>query len=197
MNKNFYIINSSEEILSKATSDFSDKDNEKVVVMHIDSKIEKKLYNNYKYIKFRSVENYSEIYTAEICDIEDNKIYIKNIKNFSADIRKDLKIKYGYIGNVTFLENGTSKSIKIRVKDISCGGLCFLAKSELNKDISYETILPFTSEPLIINIKIIRSEHDIDKGLFEYGCKFINLEAEEEQMIRKGIFRIQRISKRK
>lgn len=101
--------------------------------------------------------------------------------------------------NETF-DNGFSegKIIKALTKDISGGGVCFLAQDEFNVHDIILTKIPIEDEELVLKAQILRKErvnHQIYR--FMYGCKFIEARENEIDKIVRFIFKEQQKMRQK
>lgn len=155
-----------------------------------------------KRIRYQKDETYAESFEADIYDMKLDKIYVDNIENVSATLRSELKVKVKF--NTTISGIGPAKkddeevvNLEVAAKDISCGGFCFFCEKALDTSILYETIVPLWDEPMIVNFKILRKVEMPESHGFSYGCKFENLNYQEERVLREAIFRLQMMMQRK
>lgn len=93
--------------------------------------------------------------------------------------------------NATENEDNNGKcSFDITVKDISSGGICFYSKENLPMDRIYEYVADWGVVPVVTKVKLLRKEK-LDFYTYSYGCKFVELFAEEERALRGAVFAIQ------
>lgn len=142
-----------------------------------------------KTVKFCENFAYAEMYQGEVIK-EGSSLALNNIKNISASMRGDFKMKITFNSTIKNIEEIKSDCIKIQVLDISCGGMGFKTKMDLDSVAEYQVLITFTAEPLLLNFKLLRKEKIGDE--FNYGCKFTTLSDVEEIMLRKGIFFMQK-----
>ena len=155
-----------------------------------------------KRIRYQKQETYAETFEADIYDMKLDKIYVDNIENVSATLRSELKIKAKFnttISSVDDVENQEDEvyNLQVSAKDISCGGFCFVCERALDTSILYETIIPLWEEPMIVNFRILRKVEMPETEQYSYGCKFENLNHQEERILREAIFRLQMMMHRK
>lgn len=81
-------------------------------------------------------------------------------------------------------------SVDITVKDVSSGGMGFYCRENLPMDRIYEYIAEWGATPIITKVKLLRKEK-LDSYTYSYGCKFVDLYADEESILRGGVFAIQ------
>ncbi len=98
--------------------------------------------------------------------------------------RNDVKVTYEYKG-IIYLA-GTLEPIEVEFKDLSAGGVGFLTETDLDEEKVYEFTMTETPVPIIVNFSILR-KMEKDDGYF-YGCKFEEVQSNEEQMIRNYVF---------
>ncbi|WAM33431.1 flagellar brake protein [Caldicellulosiruptor morganii] len=90
------------------------------------------------------------------------------------------------------------KIVKAITRDISGGGICFLAAEEFNPKDIILTKVPLESEELVLKAEILRKERiDHHAYKFMYGCKFIEARQNEIDRIVRFIFKEQQKIKRK
>ena len=118
--------------------------------------------------------------------------------------RHDLKIKTNvpvtavlldYDNKVTVdPESQKAKQVRVYLRDISAGGIMIATKADLEE--GQRMMIPFDkgSSPILVNAQIIRanrSEHEEHI----YGCRFYNMNAIKEAVIREYVFRLQAATK--
>lgn len=81
-------------------------------------------------------------------------------------------------------------SFDIIVKDISSGGIGFYSKQNLPMDKIYEYVADWGTAPVFTKVKLLRKEK-LNSDTFSYGGKFVELYADEERILRGGVFAIQ------
>lgn len=139
-------------------------------------------------VKYCENTSYAELFEGKIAK-KNNDIILKEVRNISASMRGDFKMRLN-LDSTLKEENLDKACIKINLTDVSCGGIGFSSKEDLDISLEYENIITFTPEPLLLIIKILRKEKQGDE--FVYGGKFDTLSDVEEIMLRKGIFLMQK-----
>ncbi len=122
---------------------------------------------------------------GKIISINGNIVSIKGVK-----VRENLRIPVNFITHVyptTGLWNGRAKIIS---NDLSCGGFAFFCDRELDVDEVVETIIPVTSKPLVLKLKVLRTRI-LEDNRKMYAAEFHNMLHEEEMMVRETVFRLQ------
>jgi hypothetical protein len=148
-------------------------------------------------IRFHKMEDYPELFEADVYQVKGEKLFVENLKNITAQLRSDLKVKVSYKSTVRMLDTPSSTNINIQSRDISCGGICFQTEQDLMTTELYETVVPITQDPIILRFRIIRKVFDKEKNVYVYGARFIELKHNEERMLRQAIFRLQMIARKK
>lgn len=148
-------------------------------------------------IRFHKVEHYAEMFEAEVYQVKGEKLFVENLKNITAQLRSDLKMKVSYKSTVRMIDAISPLNINIQSRDISCGGICFQTEQDLMTTELYETVIPITHDPIILKFRIIRKIFDKEKNVYVYGARFIDLKHNEERMLRQAIFRLQMIARKK
>lgn len=74
--------------------------------------------------------------------------------------------------------------------DISCGGLAFYSENGLEEGERIEVVIPVTSKPLLMYMQILSSQ-DLKNDRAFYKAKFVDMQQDQEHMIREAVFAIQ------
>ncbi|NLK37281.1 MAG: PilZ domain-containing protein [Epulopiscium sp.] len=163
----------------------------------IDSVITLTKISRMEKIRFHKVEDYPEMFEAEVYQVKGEKLFVENLKNITAQLRSDLKVRVSYKSSVRVIDSASPLNINIQSRDISCGGICFQAEQDLMTTELYETVVPITQDPIILKLRIIRKVFDKEKNVYVYGARFVELKHNEERMLRQAIFRLQMIARKK
>lgn len=158
------------------------------IIIHCEDKYTSELLS-LETVKYCENTSYAEMFEGKIIK-KNNAIILKDVRNISASMRGDFKMRLNLESTLKELENPNNSCIKIILTDVSCGGIGFSSKEDLDISLEYETIITFTPEPLLLAIKILRKEKQGNE--FVYGGKFNMLSDVEEIMLRKGIFLMQK-----
>lgn len=79
--------------------------------------------------------------------------------------------------------------------DLSCGGVAFSCRADLETGEQVELVLPVANQPLVAHCKILHRQPRDPEG-YIYSAKFLDLCREEEAMIRRAVFDLQLKEKR-
>ena len=163
------------------------------VVMQVNENI--KSLGGLEVVKFHKMQSYAETYQGHIAQVTANTVTINNVVNISAQMRSELKVKIRFETHLTKVsvlgEVENQGSIPIVSRDISCGGICFMAKADLDVEDTYEIVIPITAEPILADLKIVRKEFLPEEKLFVYGSKFIDFNIHGERILREAVFKLQ------
>lgn len=122
------------------------------------------------------------------------RILVRPTAPLGPETRKNLRIETSF-RSLLYPISGTWKGRRfISAVDISCGGIAFYCAQPLEVEEVAELVLPITDEPLLLPIQILRI-HAENRPIPLYAAKFVNLIHDEEALIRKAIFGIQRASR--
>lgn len=199
----YFIMNESDERLAEAELISFGPDN---MMMEVNSIDQMKLLKGRSVVHLSEQKKYAEILEGQVESIGDNQISIVNLKNLSAIMRQDLKVCVCFDEWIRpilpeDMEESEApvqvESVEIMAKDISCSGIGFYVTGEFNKNFNYELILPILSEPMIVELKIVRVEFDEEMGRYLCGARFMNLRYEEERILRRTIMRMQVLEMRR
>ena len=120
---------------------------------------------------------------------EGEAILLEPVCTLEPTLRKNLRIPIRF-SSYLYLDDGRRGRAPITSYDLSCGGLAFFCSQELELDEVVQVVIPVTSQPLLLHLKILR-RHPTPEGATLYGGKFLDLLREEESMVREAVFSIQ------
>lgn len=186
----YVLLTENNVVLAEAVLVFS---NGKNMVFRVSSAKSMSRLSGYNCLRYHKMESYAETFEGQVYDLKMDKIYLQEIKNISATMRSELKVKVKYDSIIRSVEDSSVINQSIHAKDISCGGMCFTCSQDLSTSIVYETIVPITSDPVIVGFEIIRKSQDEDTGEFIYGCRFRGMNNREEIMLRQAVYKLQMI----
>ncbi len=132
--------------------------------------------------------------TTEIPPIEGKILYnhgnVVTVRGMR--IRENLRIPVQFDTFLLPISGSWSGRRKIKSHDISCGGFAFMSELELDADEVFETVIPVTSQPLVLQAKVLRKDKSAKSDKYLYACEFIDLLHEEEIMVREAVFYLQK-----
>ncbi len=143
-------------------------------------------------IKLIVYGSYYEYYSA-VVDVFDRDFKVLKVKNICTNGEgkgpEDLKVDMECKLSIMFKnENNDTMSLEVRLRDLSASGFCFVSQKDLAQDIRYELIFSILKEPIIINFDILRKVYRYEEKEYVYGCKFVNLDEKEEEMLRQQVY---------
>ena len=114
------------------------------------------------------------------------------------DRRKYLKVRTDFQTNLfktyKHANERTGRLIneKIRIRDLSVGGICFYSNQLIFRKQHIMIDLYPVKRNIIVKATIIRREQIRDGSYkYRYGCRFVNLNSEQERAICEYVFRVQ------
>ncbi len=108
-------------------------------------------------------------------------------------IRENLRIPVNFNTFIIPIDGKWVGRRKIISHDISCGGFAFYSDEELFKEEMFETVVPITSQPLVLRVKVLRKDKISTKSdKFLYAGEFYEMLHEEEIMVREAVFNLQK-----
>ncbi|MGL4791966.1 MAG: PilZ domain-containing protein [Anaerotignaceae bacterium] len=166
----------------------------------IESKVIAQRYEVGDKIRFQYVNRYKDVFEGKIIEVEDEVFVLQNIVAISSSLNVDVKVDVDIDAELFFTKriiiegedyyDEESGQVRIRVTDVSSGGMCFQAKENLDLDIEYECVTKWTRMPVIVKCKLCREEK-VSKTVYSYGCKFLDLDVNLESILRSAVFAIQ------
>lgn len=170
-------------------------------------------------VKFQFEQRFDKVFDGVVVSNRNNKLMLDSVRHISNILQEDLRIEVFKDAVITYRVDKESQeedknksedenedeiaseteteenkdeeySFDIIVKDISSGGIGFYSKQNLPMDKFYEYVADWGSTPVFTKIKLLRKEK-LNSDTFSYGGKFIDLYADEERVLRGGVFAIQ------
>lgn len=112
------------------------------------------------------------------------------VRMLDAEIRQNLRIPVRFESFLYPISGSWKGRAAIESRDLSCGGIAFVSKQKLEVGEICEIVIPVTSEPLILKLKILRAGEAGEEGV-SYAAEFQNMVHEEESMVREAVFGLQ------
>lgn len=141
-------------------------------------------------VVFQVEDKFNQIYDADISEISYGKFHLQEVRNLAPLLHRDVRVEVEMQSTIFYNEDGKDFSVEISMRDLSCGGMCFLCKEELNLDYEYVFMTNWIETPILVKFKILRKEI-ANYNMFTYGCEFQELLRTEESLLRASVFRIQ------
>lgn len=121
-----------------------------------------------------------------------DNIMLQKLQSLDNDMRQNLRIPTDFHSFIYPISGQWRGRRSIEAKDLSCGGVAFFCADPLQVGERVEVIIPVTSQPVILQCKILRerpSEEERTDVL--YAGKFVEMCADEEMVVREAVFNIQ------
>ena len=138
-----------------------------------------------------------EIYTGEVLWLGAASLRVGNFRaEQQINRRNDVKASVDYQVYVIHTSPKEPKGLKaekfpVSLKDISAGGIRFVTDRDLPEQLGrYEVAFERSKQPVVLEFTILRKSQG-DDGSFLYGCQFVNLSADQEQLVREYVFKRQ------
>ncbi len=127
---------------------------------------------------------------------DEERVVVKVLMTMDPELRRNLRIPVEFESFLYPISGKWKGRKRLRSIDLSCGGLAFYAPDDLQIRERVQVVIPKTTYPLILQMQIIRKEVCSDHTAY-YAAKFINLELQEEHMVREAVFSIQLENRRR
>lgn len=136
-----------------------------------------------------------KIYDAKLTGIKGSIVQFENMKYVKMiQRRRDLKIKVLFDGQLIRFTEDYTYTLPIRIINISAGGICFNCREDLSADDRYYYLFDKGGREISLKTQILRKTPI--SGGFSYGCKFIDMNSNEEESIRRFVFKMQILQKK-
>ena len=121
---------------------------------------------------------------------EGNVIFLEPVRTLKEKVRQNLRIPVRFVSYLYPVSGKWKGRVPIVSKDLSCGGLAFYCPRLLEIGEIVQVVIPVTTQPLLLNLRILRGQDMQADGYFFAGS-FLNLVREEESMLCEAVFEIQ------
>lgn len=112
------------------------------------------------------------------------------VRMLDAGIRQNLRIPVRFESFLYPISGSWKGRAAIVSRDLSCGGIAFLSEKQLKVGEICEIVIPVTTEPLVLKLKILRAGEAGEDGI-PYAAEFQEMVHEEESMVREAVFGLQ------
>ncbi len=119
----------------------------------------------------------------------DTVAMVQMTKRLGQELRQNLRLPVRF---ESFLYSAKKPQGRLPIFsfDLSCGGISFFCAKALPDGMRGQVVIPVTSQPLVLNIEIIR-RCSSKESVPMYAAKFVDLLREEENMVREAVFGLQ------
>lgn len=108
------------------------------------------------------------------------------VTNDIPEQRKNYRVYVTF--QAAILPEGQKKESFVTIKDIGTGGFQFVSKQKFEADTAFTTIFTSIKAPECITARIQKQRPVREKGVYSYGCQFVNLPPKLEMLIRNFVF---------
>ncbi len=112
------------------------------------------------------------------------------VRMLDSGTRQNLRIPVRFESFLYPVSGAWKGRAAIVSRDLSCGGIAFVSEKALQVGEICEIVIPVTTEPLVLKMKVLRSGDVVEDGIL-YGAQFLGMVHEEEIMVREAVFGLQ------
>lgn len=129
----------------------------------------------------------TETFEARTISVSKNSVTVLLLKKLKPqDLRRYLQIETNIKTQILhFMDDDNNRlypnGIPIKIKDLSAGGIYFTSSEQFRVGTRFVFSLMIERTPLVISAKILRVEDY--KGEYGYGCSFVGITQQEEEII--------------
>lgn len=127
---------------------------------------------------------------GQIVQREGDVVFIEPVRQLEESVRQNLRIPVRFVSYLYSVSGSWKGRIPIVSNDLSCGGLAFFCPRPLEVGEIVQVVIPVTSQPLVLTMRILHTRPGHTEGDF-YAGAFVDLVREEESMVREAVFSIQ------
>lgn len=108
------------------------------------------------------------------------------VTNDIPEQRKNCRVYVTF--QAAILPKGEKKETFVTIKDIGTGGFQFVSKQKFETDTIFTSIFRSIKAPECITARIQKQRPVREKGVYSYGCQFVDLPPKLEMLIRNFVF---------
>ncbi len=112
------------------------------------------------------------------------------VRMLDSGTRQNLRIPVRFESFLYPVSGSWKGRAAIVSRDLSCGGIAFVSEKALQVGEICEIVIPVTTEPLVLKMKVLRSGDAVEDGIL-YAAQFLGMVHEEEIMVREAVFGLQ------
>ncbi len=147
---------------------------------------EKKVMEH-EYLQLVSLDESAPDKTGRLVRCKDHVVILEPIQDLDDDVQQNLRVQVNFDSFIYPLSGKWKGRRKVVSHDLSCGGIAFYCREELQEKEELEIVVPITQNPVVLHISILRKRpSNADVQL--YSAKFIDLVREEEALVREAVF---------
>lgn len=118
---------------------------------------------------------------------ESGPCYIaRAVTNDIPEQRKNYRVYVTF--QAAILPEGQKKECFVTIKDIGTGGFQFVSKQKFETDTIFTSIFRNIKAPECIKARIQKQRPVREKGVYSYGCQFVDLPPRLEMLVRNFVF---------
>lgn len=144
----------------------------------------------HEYVSLVSTSEKIPAMEGRIVNRRGNVVSVQAVRELGEEVRRNLRMPVRF-ESFLYPISGTWKGRRpVLSNDLSCGGAAFYCAHHLEKGETAQLVIPVTSQPLLVDIKILR-ERPSPEPIPLYAAEFVDLIHDQETMIREAVFSIQ------
>lgn len=116
-----------------------------------------------------------------------DSIEVEPLNEAGESPRQNLRVPVRFDSFIYPVSGSWTGRAPIICHDLSCGGLAFFCNLPLEIAETVETVIPITSQPVILRTQILRRRAS-NSNIPLYSAKFVDLIHDEEVIVREAVF---------
>ncbi len=178
----YNIYDSNDKLIGPA---FSDDAPESPVWRLIFSQADLEKAKKHEFVRILIPDKKIEPIDGRIMSINGSVVTVKGVR-----VRENLRMPVRFESHIYPVSGNWKGRMPIVSNDLSCGGFAFACDRKLDIDEVVQTIIPITSNPILLNVKVLRTRI-VDSKTMLYAAEFCDMLHEEEMLVRETVFKLQ------
>lgn len=145
---------------------------------------------DHEYIRLVSMSGSTAATEARVMRASGDQVTVETVRTLGEEVRRNLRIPVRFESFLYPVSGSWKGRAQVVSHDLSCGGVSFFCSRPLEQGEVAQIVVPVTSEPLLLNLRILRERPSPEEGTL-YAAEFTHMVHEEETMVREAVFSLQ------
>ena len=120
----------------------------------------------------------------------DDVVILQRLQRLGSEVRTNFRTTVDFKSFIYPLTGSWKGRREIEGNDMSCGGIAFYCREELQEGEELEVVIPLTRQPLVVRCQVLRRRPSDRKDVL-YATRFVDICYDEEMLLREAVFSAQ------
>lgn len=119
------------------------------------------------------------------------RIVVEKVKQLDSELRQNLRMPVSFRTLLYPISGAWKGRREAEANDLSCGGIAFFCRDDLQIRERVEIVIPITAQPLLLRCELLRLRPCAREDEHMYAAKFVDMCHDEEMLVREAVFSVQ------